>query len=295
MKIGVNYPELFKRTYGEKGGLTMLREIGFDAVDYSLAESYKNPSQIFLGDEDALYEYYRDVKAHMDKIGIIASQTHAVFPINDAEDGSMSERMFEILRRTIKVTAILGAPYVVIHPATFGVLTNEYERGREITRVAYERLLPTLEECNVKLGVENMFYYDYGHYYYCSTSCTSARDMIDHIEMMNSDRFCACLDLGHAAVVGLKAESMIRQLGSRIELVHAHDNTGNFDCHTFPGEGIANWKEIFKALKDVDFKGVFSMELSIASRLAKLDPALIEDAMKIAYKSAKALVEKYWN
>ena len=294
MKIGVNYPYAVKKIYGEKGGLTMLKNAGFDAVDYSLDVGFKANCQPQLNSDETIYEFYRDVRRHMDEIGLLCSQTHAPMFPNQSEEDSYSPEKVEMYKRAIRVTAILGAPYIVIHPTTFDIMSNEYERGMSATKKLYDQLTETLEECNVKLGVENMFHYDYTHYYYCSTSCSNSRDLIEHVEMMNSDRYCVCLDLGHANLVGLKPEKVIRQVGKRLELIHAHDNFGPYDSHCIPGECTLMWEGVMKALKEVGFKGVFSMELAIFGKVASIDPTLIEDYARIAAKVARFLVNKYY-
>ena len=293
MKIGVNYSYPIKNNYGEKGGLTMLKNAGFDAVDYSLDTGFNTKFGLF-DTEDDLYAYYADIKRHMDEIGIIASQVHAPAQTNDCDNGDLTPERIQMYKRAIRVASILGAPYIVIHPVFFGVLSSQYEAGIEATKKVYDTLTSTLVECDVKLGVENMFTYDYAHYYYCSTSCSCARDLIDYVKMMNSDRYCVCLDVGHASVVGLDAVNMIYQLGDNLQLLHVHDSFGPYDSHCIPGECSTKWPAVMKALKDVGFSGVFSMELSIFGKVAKIDPGLIEDYAKIAAKVGRFLVEKYF-
>ena len=292
MKIGVNYPYPIKKLYGEKGGLTMLKQVGFDAVDYSLDVGFKSSCEPVLSTDEEIFEFYRDVRRHMDEIGIVASQAHAPCFNHKTEEEAYTPERIELYKRAIRVCAILGAPYIVIHPPFYGVLTSEYEKGKRTTKKLYDALTETLEECNVKLGVENMFWYDYTHYYYSSTSCSSGLDLIDYVEMMNSDRYCVCLDIGHASVVGLDPVNMIRQVSKRLELLHVHDNFGPYDSHCIPGECSTKWPEVIKTLREVRYKGVFSMELAIFGKAAAIDPSLVEDYARIAYKVAKFYVDQ---
>lgn len=296
MKIGVNYPYPLKKYFGEKAGLTMLKNAGFDAVDYSLDVGFKPNVLPELTTDEDIFAFYEAVRRHMDEIGIIASQTHAPHGKSPVDDNGVPlPEEVEMYKRAIKVTAILGAPYIVIHPVTYGVLSSDYERGMRATKALYDQLTDTLVEYNVKLGVENMFTYDYTHYYYCSTSCSNGRDLMEHANMMNSDRYCVCLDIGHASVVGLDPVKVIRQVAPKLELVHVHDTYGPYDSHCIPGECSTKWPGVMRALKEVGFKGVFSMELAIFGKASKIDPSLMEDYAGIAAKVARFLVKEYFD
>ena len=294
MKIGVNYPYVLKKIYGEKGGLTTLKNAGFDAVDYSLDVGFKSACQPTLDNDEQIFEFYRDVRRHMDEIGIFCSQTHAPMFPNQSEEDSYSPEKVEMYKRAIRVSAILGAKYIVIHPTTFGVLSSEYLKGKNATKKLYDMLTDTLVECDVKLGVENMFTYDYKHYYYCSTTCSDAVELLDHVDMMNSDRYCICLDVGHASVVGLDPIKVIHHVAPKLELLHVHDTFCAYDSHCIPGECTTIWPDVIRALKEVGYKGVFSMELATFGRAAAIDKSILDDYIVIAAKVARYLVDEYY-
>lgn len=57
------------------------------------------------------------------------------------------------------------------------------------------------------------------------------------------------------------AAYMIRQLGhNRVGSLHIHDNDLYNDLHTLPFLGKIDWKEVMRALKEIDYKGNFTYE-----------------------------------
>ncbi|MFH0964546.1 MAG: sugar phosphate isomerase/epimerase [Planctomycetota bacterium] len=77
-----------------------------------------------------------------------------------------------------------------------------------------------------------------------------------------------CLDIGHANLQregsGTALVDTIHALGGRIEHLHLHGNDGAKDMHLpilAPG-GSVDWKECFRALKEVSYSGVVQEELT---------------------------------
>lgn len=68
--------------------------------------------------------------------------------------------------------------------------------------------------------------------------CCDARKAAERIDAMN-EKYGAqvlgfCLDTGHANLVGLDMEDFIRTLGTRLKVLHIHDNDGVADLHQIP-------------------------------------------------------------
>lgn len=80
------------------------------------------------------------------------------------------------------------------------------------------------------------------------------------------------LDIGHALLAHWDIPTVIRALGRRIVQVHIHDNGGEIDDHLLPGEGIADWPEIGKALQEAGGSVTLILEggpLASAAELGK--------------------------
>jgi len=110
--------------------------------------------------------------------------------------------------------------------------------------------------------------------------------MVDTLNnMCGENLFVACLDIGHAMLTGGGDPArMIDVLGSRLELLHIHDNDGKRDRHYIPFSGIINWGSVSKALVRNGYKGVLSLEI-------KTDGTEADTAFAAAEKLNK-LIEK---
>ena len=86
MKICVQTSPLIEK-FGVDEAFRMLREAGFDAVDYNIDISLPynvivegGHVPLYDADEEALIEYARPVKEAGEKYGIAINQMHAPFP-----------------------------------------------------------------------------------------------------------------------------------------------------------------------------------------------------------------------
>jgi len=52
-------------------------------------------------------------------------------------------------------------------------------------------------------------------------------------------------------------------LGSKIEVLHLNDNDTLKDQHKIPMTGVIDWNEVFNALDEINYKGVYNMELNL--------------------------------
>ena len=51
--------------------------------------------------------------------------------------------------------------------------------------------------------------------------------------------------------------------------LHVHDNYGRADQHNFPGMGMTDWEDAVKALREIEFEGVFSLELNFPDKFSE--------------------------
>ena len=64
-----------------------------------------------------------------------------------------------------------------------------------------------------------------------------------------------------------EAGEKVRLLGEEIRVFHIHDSIYGMDPHMFPYFGYINWSDFLKALKDIGFDGVFSLETAPSKKL----------------------------
>lgn len=287
MKISINT----KFMHNTKPVFEKLRAIGFDGLDYSIgAENsvFKEPRKVWV-------DHFSQTRAALDESGLKAFQSHATFPTNIDSQPRFTDKSLEQMKKEIEAAAILGSPYIVIHPINFA--SGEFRREEEIKANLdmFTKLEPVLREHDVKLGIENMWVYDMLRLRYAPTSCAITEDMIFYVDTLNgtlnSDRFVACLDTGHIFMHALSPANAARKLGKRLKIMHVQDNFGTHDSHNAPGQGEIDWKDYAAALKEIGYDGVFNMELNYAKEFAFSEEAGFT-YMKYAYLAAKSIAEE---
>ena len=89
------------------------------------------------------------------------------------------------------------------------------------------------------------------------------------------------MDTGHTndAIGGgfLSVPNFIRMFGKRIKVLHLHDNNGTYDQHLPPlmgDPGAVNWPDVFDALDEINYKGVYNFELQLVRYYYALPEAI---------------------
>lgn len=283
------------RVYGEDQAICRLAEIGFDSLDYSIF-IHQNDDGLLDRPLPEILAYFQTLKNMADGCGIAFGQMHAPMP-SYTGDHEQDEYLFGLILKSIAICRVLGSPYLVIHPCIMA--SRKYDRmidvSRDLNIAFYTRLLPALEEHGIMAGVENMFGWDETLDKACPTVCSTPEEMNDFIDTMNSiageERFVACLDVGHANLLGENPVRMIEVLGNRLKLVHLHDNDGLRDRHVAPYFGTIDWQGVCKALKCSGYSGTFSFEADEFPR--RLPPFLAMESVNLLYQIGRKLIAEY--
>lgn len=260
MLIGATILE-YKRWGDEK--YNKMREFGFDAVDYSIANT-ELPEYTLSDDE--MEAFILSEKQKIDSAGLIVSQVHGPWrwPAKDSTQEDRAERM-EKMKRSIKICSLLNCKHWVIHPIMpYGANEiNDPQKSKATWDMNIEFMSQLLEYAkahNVIICLENLPM--------LSFSLGSPQDTLRFVKAMNDDNFKICLDTGHAALCQTKSVGdHVRELGDYIKVFHIHDNNKILDLHMIPFFGSIDWVDFGKALKDIDYKGVFSFEISPYSKI----------------------------
>ena len=57
---------------------------------------------------------------------------------------------------------------------------------------------------------------------------------------------------------------VIRRLGKTVEVLHLNDNDTLTDQHKIPMTGCIDWEDVFNALDEIGYSGVYNMELVLS-------------------------------
>lgn len=244
----------FAKIVGEERAVEMVAKAGFDYWDFSMFEMARRdrvtggvlPSDHPLAGSGRL-AFARKLKQIGLDCGISCNQSHAPFPVN-------VPGIRDAAKHAIECTAEAGGKICVVHP--------DNNKSAEENAEMYFELLPFAKDCGVKIATENMWNWNKETDEAAPAACSDEKSFLDHIRAVNDPYFVACLDLGHAEMKGLNTDAvkMIHTLGDSLQALHIHDNDRWHDSHAIPFSMGMDFDAIVKALKDIDYKGDFTLE-----------------------------------
>lgn len=285
MKIGIYASTLDKKGYGRFGEKTYvkLKEYGFSAVDFRMMDTNSLIYTLSQSESDALLKREKELAY---KAGIEIFQVHGPWrcPPQDFTEEDRNERL-EKMKLSIRAAAILGAKNWVIHPLMpFGITDIGGGHEKETRKINIEflkRLLIIAKKYGVYICVENMPMPNF--------SLATPEQVLDIVKEINDEHLRICLDTGHANIFGLDVAEEIYKIKDKLQVLHIHDNVYKMDLHMLPYCGNIKWGSVGKALNDVCFKGVFSLETLPPTSLPN---DLFERASKLLCDTAKFIVNK---
>ncbi len=273
---------------GEHKAIELIAKAGFDAWDFSMLEmadyDYQNkclrPTKHPLASNEYL-KFARELKKIGEDNGIHCNQSHAPFP-------SCAKCVRDYLKRAIECTAEVSGKICIIHPQNSGSLQENTEM--------YLELLPFAKECGVKIATENMYNWDEEKDHCCDAACSTPESFNAQLDAVNDDSFVACLDIGHAELLGsgTSAPEMIKAIGPRLKALHLHDVDKRYDTHQLPFTMLVDFEAIAKALKEIGYDGYLTLEA--ISYLSSYREKTALDGLKKMAEAARrieALMQKY--
>ena len=282
MRISMDTYALSEK-FGDFKAIEMMKEAGFDAVDFSYC--YNQETKEVLG--DGYREYAKRIREHLDKVGMVCNQAHAPFVSGTefAKDATLSKETLII--RAIESASILGAENIVVHAITVpsGVDFEEYNINY------YKSLIPYCIKFGINVAVENLFIRDYKRKCFAE-KIGSPEKLNSIVEKINSPYIVACVDVGHAALTGYEPEKFIEGVNKNIlKALHIHDNSYTEDDHALSYTGKLNWEAIMEALKNKGYQGDLTFE--IRKFTSKFPDELVAQALKFIVSTGKHLVSIY--
>ena len=262
--------------YGNKGGIKRAKEIGAEAIDFSMLsrELYNCavPDSIYAKSDEEIYEYFKDLGNYARSLGLVVGQTHGKssgFKNTPEED----EIMVENIRKDILATKALGAPICVVHTTTniYMGADPDPQLMRELNFQQFTRTLPYAKEHGIILATET---FGDAVRHACCDFFGQADEFVkgyNRVAAYNNyefaDNYAICVDTGHsnkAARYGQPSPAdVIRMCGKNVKALHLNDNDSFMDQHKVMGSGTIDWKDVFDALEEIDYKGTYNLELNL--------------------------------
>ena len=264
MRLGMESDTLLAGSYGRYGENTYkkLAEHGYSASDFNTADTNGKLYTMPFAEAEA---YLLKEKALAEEAGILINQVHGPWrwPAQDGTEEDRQERM-EKMKYSLKLASVLGAKNWVVHPIMpFGVEeagTEDAPRTWEMNLKFMRELLETAKTYGITICLENMPMLNF--------SMAKPEMILKFVQEINDPLFRICLDTGHVSVFDdLDLAEETRRLGEYIQVTHVHDNVQNRDLHLYPMFGRLDWPSFTAALKDIGYKGVFSLEVTPSRKL----------------------------
>lgn len=228
------------------GKAEYLADLGYDGIDVGLCRVIYNndpyPHNPLLDGDDYehLLDEYMEICARRN-LKILTTHIPYRYSYNDPS----SERYdyyYGMTCRALKASEYLGADWTVVHT-----------KNASDTIPYVKRLFADAGVGKIGIAIENMMDYPVDE-------LILAHDTLKE----EGYRVGICFDTGHCNVkkhYDLDVAETIRTLGSRIKMLHVHDNMRNTDRHIAPGLGCIKWDGVMKALAEVGYTGALNLEL----------------------------------
>lgn len=214
-------------------------------------------SRIFHSDE--WKEEILRLKIMMKSYNLECVQTHLPYYDLRIDSEKCEPEMETALKRCIEATSMLGAGVCAVHPRS--AFDHDFSRLRafEDNRRCFESYIPTAEENNVIIAIENMplFPPNMKWKFYC----WSYEDLIELCDSFESENIGICWDFGHAHLASVDQLRGLQTVGKRLVCTHIHDNFGNGDYHLIPGTGTIEWEDIMPIVRKIGYNGPLTLEI----------------------------------
>ena len=276
MKICMQTQNMVGRV-GAKQAYRMFREAGFEAIDWSLDQSWNSSVVcsskelkglcIFEKDLDEIMAYYAEELACIQENGLKISQAHAPTPAYTRGRYDLLEYAIGIYRKMIRFCQAVGCERLVIHGISVsprGTITED--ECNVLNWHLYESLIPELSQSKVVVCIENLYlmfnsWHNQDIYAGMFSNPYKAAAFIDELNAKAGKRcFGICLDTGHLHLTRQRFCEYVPIVGDRIRALHIHDNMQNYDSHLMPYAGSIRWQDFLTMLKSVGYDGDLSFQ-----------------------------------
>lgn len=213
-------------------------------------------------------------------LGLSISSFHSPSIISYPNDQSQWAREIDRSKRIIDHLISIGGRIWGTHVR----ITDEK------TKDAYYELAKYYEGQDISLVIESD-----------DTALQDAQACVEWIDSISHPQIGLLLDVGHERdrnapqqnpmTISGQAARIIKAVGHRLHHLHLHDVIEGLDHYApFETKGELQWGEIFSALKDINYQGVFMFEPVMAIRGCSRSSNPVGKVGQVPEKLAKAII-----
>ncbi len=164
-----------------------------------------------------------------------------------SDDPEVREKGVDYLTAIMRQVAKMGGKIISgVSYAGWGVpnIANiDKKRLTENSIESMKKLAKTAEELGITYAVDAVNRFE-------GVVLNTAQEAVDYVKKVNSPAVGVLLDTYHMNIEEFSIGDAIRTAGDKLVGFHVGENN-----RSVPGRGHLDWDEIFKALKDVEYKG----------------------------------------
>jgi L-ribulose-5-phosphate 3-epimerase len=181
----------------------------------------------------------------------VMNQAHWGFPLS-SPDPAVVEKSLEGMRASIQNAKLWGAGTVLLVPAVVNAEVS-YAQAWERSQRQIRKLIPIAEEAKIVIGIEEVW----------NKFLLSPLEFARYIDSFESPYVKAYFDVGNVAISGYP-QDWIRVLGKRIVKLHIKDFKFERNVASWVSlkEGQINWRAVYAALEEINYKGTATVELA---------------------------------
>lgn len=191
------------------------------------------------------------IKEWSEKYGIKLWSFHLPFwPFDeiDISKPSICQRSIDYLCTFIDKGTKIGIDKFVIHASGEPIDEDDRKSRMECAKKSLFTLAEYAKQRGAIICVEDL-----------PRTCLG-RDIADIKELISAhESLKVCFDTNH--LLSDDNVDFIRALGDKIVTLHVSDYDGINERHWLPGEGINDWQEMLKALKEIGYTGAWLYEI----------------------------------
>ncbi|MHB9107324.1 MAG: sugar phosphate isomerase/epimerase family protein [Armatimonadota bacterium] len=205
-------------------------------------------------------------------------------------------------QRDLAVTALracgqLGVPWLVMHPSTIRIPPDDSAQLQQLIEVNvdyFRSLLPACEQYGVGIAIENITGKRAEYPGVERSPGSTAEQLTEMIDALDHPLVGACWDTGHAQLTGLDQRANLVALGSRLKVLHLHENDGQHDLHLLPftfQDATNRWNDIMTGLRQAGYAGDLTLE--VAASFRAVPDALYDDLLRYSVQIGRQLVKLF--
>ncbi len=199
---------------------------------------------------------YEELKAFADETGIELWSFHIPFsPFStiDISDVNKVDHTVEYTCELIEKATAIGIKKFTIHPSAEPMTEEERPARMACSKQGLARLAEFAKTRGAIICVEDL-----------PRTCLG-RDSSDILELLSAHPdLRSCFDTNH--LLYEDPVDFAYKVGNKIATTHISDCDFTNEKHWFPGVGLVRWHDLYKALEEVGYEGVWLYELGMGDR-----------------------------